>query len=545
MTKRAVIYARVSTDKQRDNYSIPSQIGDCLKYAEVEDYTIVGDRYVDPVTGYDTLTVDGSIPAFVDDYTSRELNRPALDAAFDYLERVGFDVLVVHALDRLARDPYIRQTLEIEIAKLGAKVDYVLGNYEETPEGEVHKDLASAFAKWENAKRVERSNRGKKEKAEKGLFVAGQPPFGYAIDKDAPGGLVIDDDQAETVRRIFDLYVNDNKSQREIVNILEVEGAITAKGNTEWGRSTVRAILNNSTYAGEWHYNKNKRNGNLLEQRSPEKWIPVTVTPIIDEWLFRQAERRLSHNKKHRRKQPKRFYLLSGMVFCRECERPYYAQTQLAGKSRRATDAQTYRHRMSEGHCLNRHVSARILEPIVWDEIREILLDPERLVKGYRQSLEQQQATTARQRAHLETLRSQLVKFDQQRANLNAMYIDPEIELTKGEYIEQKERIEKSAAETARDIDRLREELADIPTPVELESIEVFSQKIRARLEGNLEPPDTEKRKILDLLHVKVLIGEDGSLEVTGWFDNRPRVGLMPTSSTRYVRQLLQPLKRA
>ena len=199
---------------------------------------------------------------------------------------------------------------------------------------------------------------------------------------------------------------------------------------------------------------------------------------------------------------------------------------------------------MSEGHCLNRQVSSKILEPIVWDEIREILLDPERLVKGYRQSFEQQQEATARQRAHLETLHSQLGKFEKQRTNLNAMYIDPEIELTKGEYIEQKERIEKGATETTRDIERLQEELAGIPTPVELESIEIFSKKIRARLEGDADPPDTEKRKILDLLHVKAWIGEDGSVEVTGWFDNRDRVGLMHNTSIHYAHQQQQLPKR-
>ncbi len=109
MSKRAAIYARVSTDMQRDNFSIPSQISECLRYGQKHGYTIIGDQFVDPETGRDTVQGNGAIPAFVDDYTSREISRPGIDAAFKYLEIVGYDVLIVHALDRLARDPYIRQ----------------------------------------------------------------------------------------------------------------------------------------------------------------------------------------------------------------------------------------------------------------------------------------------------------------------------------------------------------------------------------------------------------------------------------------------------
>jgi len=96
MSKRAAIYGRVSTDVQRDNYSIPSQIAEAVKYAHMRRYTIVGDQFVDPDTGLDTVSGNGAIPAYVDDYTSRELSRPSLDRALIYLETTGFDVLDVH-----------------------------------------------------------------------------------------------------------------------------------------------------------------------------------------------------------------------------------------------------------------------------------------------------------------------------------------------------------------------------------------------------------------------------------------------------------------
>ena len=97
--KRAIIYARVSTDDQRGNYSIPTQVDECVRYVNQKGYSLVGDCYIDPSTGRDVKTADG-IRAYVDDYSSRELSRPGLDASLDYLEIVGFDVVVDHALDR-------------------------------------------------------------------------------------------------------------------------------------------------------------------------------------------------------------------------------------------------------------------------------------------------------------------------------------------------------------------------------------------------------------------------------------------------------------
>ena len=58
----------------------------------------------------------------------------------------------------------------MEFKKLGVNVEYVLGNYEDSPQGEVRKDLDATFAKWENTKRIEDCNRGKKGKAEAGKY---------------------------------------------------------------------------------------------------------------------------------------------------------------------------------------------------------------------------------------------------------------------------------------------------------------------------------------------------------------------------------------
>ena len=543
MTKRAVIYARVSTDLQRDNYSIPSQVAECQRYIDSCGHSIVGDRFVDPETGRDTGKGNGSIPAYVDDFTSREVSRPGLNAVLDYLESYGFDVMVVYAIDRLARDPYIRETLERELFGLGAKVEYVSGNYEDTPEGEVRKDLDATFAKWENAIRVERSNRGKCRKAESGLHIGGgRLPYGYYADENTPGGLAIIEAQASAVRYIFELYAIEGLSLYGIVERLNQDGIPNHSGKPKWGRSSVTRILKNTTYKGQFFYNKHKRNGSRLVLRDRAEWIEVPVTPIVDEWLFDEAQRRLGENRKLRRRQPKRFYLLSGIVICEECNRPYISQTQKAGSHRRKNEAQSYRHRVTKGHCCNKQISARILEPMVWNEIVKVILDPVSLRDGYLASIKEQEATRERQLAHIEGLRKELIKLDKERQNLNKAYIDPDITLTKAEYIEQKNRIDDTLGYLSNEIEEIEKGLANIPTPQGLETLEVFTSEIRGKIE-NTDPTPEQKRKLLDMLHAKVIISLDGRTRVDGWF-NPGRGGLLSTTSTYCDHQLQQPLGR-
>ncbi len=519
MSKRAAIYARVSTDLQRDNFSIPSQIAECRQYAQKKGYAVVGNRFVNPETGRDAASGNGNIPAFVDDYSSRELSRPGLDAAIQYLETVGYDVLVVHALDRLARDPYIRQTLEREVIARGAGVEFVIGSYEPTAEGEVRKDLDATFAKWENAKRVERCNRGKRRKAESGKFVSGRAPYGYRLDPKAFGGLAVNQQEAEIVRQIFSMYVVDGYSIREITRRLTANHIIPSLGGEKWGKSSIPKILQNNAYIGYIYYNKYIRKGKLLSVRDQGEWIRINVTPIVEDWIFEEAQTMLDENSTAKRSKPTRFYLLSGMVFCEDCGKPYAAQAQLAGRSRRVVDARSYRHRVSEGHCINRQVSAKRLEPIVWSEVVNILLDPQKLRQGYEQSLEQQEDSRYRLQAHRETLQERLVKLEKQRENLTALYIDPDIKMTKLEYLRQKERIEEEIKGIIDDIEGIDAELANIPIPADLETMEIFAAAIRERLTGNYNPSPEEKRQILELLHMRVWIRIDGSVRLSGWFE--------------------------
>ena len=510
---RAVMYPRVSTDLQRDNYSIPSQIKDMLHYAESRGYVLVGDRFVDPITGKDTSMVDGAIPAFVDDYTSTELSRPGLNACLSFLKNVGFDVLLVHAIDRLARDPYYRQTIEREFVALGARVEYILGNYDESPEGEVRKDLDSTFAKWENAKRVERTNRGKKRKAEMGKFVAGNPPYGYRIDPEALGGLAIYEPEAEIIQLIFKWYVEDRYSVYGIVKELGRQGIKTQYEYDTWHPGTVFQMLKHTVYAGYTYYNQRKRKDKKHIKRDKSEWIKIACTPIVPLELFEAAQERLKYNKEHTRKQTKHFYLLSKMVVCSECHRVYLAQNV-------ALNARGYRHRLLQGHCCNRWIPAKKLEPLVWEQIVDVLLNPGSLRRGYEKMMEKEQEKQGRNIKHLEAMQAGVEKLLAKRSRLQQVYLDPDIGMSKEEYLAEKKLLDDQIRSLQEDMDRIGQELSKIPTEADLVNLEEMAEKIVTSLGNNLDIPEEAKRKVLELLNVKVIISPDKEVKVEGWFSS-------------------------
>jgi hypothetical protein len=281
-------------------------------------------------------------------------------------------------------------------------------------------------------------------------------------------------------------------------------------------------------------------------ERDHVEWIEIPVSPIIEQWLFDAAEKRFKENLEHMRQNPKYTYLLSGRVWCGCCGHCYAGETHKAGVGRRKTTIQTYRHRESIGHCLNREIKAEYLESAVWEQVVAILKDPKTLRRGYEESLEQQKITHARQQGYLETLYQNKTKLEQAQNNLNAAYIDPDVPLSRKEYIAQKNRIDNELSQVLKEIEETQRDLVVIPSPAELDTLEAFAIEINSRL--SLSGPTLEdKSKILNFLHIKVIVETNGDARMEGWFaPQQPIDGKLnlryPYPAGRH-RYLLRPLR--
>src|SRR5438105_3466767 len=106
----AVIYTRVSTEEQKKGYSLQTQLERCLEYAQQHEYVVLGQ--------------------FQDSKSGEELDRPGLEALYDFVAQHAVSLVIVYDPDRLSRGgPAHTAIIEMRLEKYNVKLEYVLGDY--------------------------------------------------------------------------------------------------------------------------------------------------------------------------------------------------------------------------------------------------------------------------------------------------------------------------------------------------------------------------------------------------------------------------------
>ena len=184
----AAIYARVSTEEQTRGYSLSTQIDANTQYAASRGYR--------------------TIATIQDGYTGESLDRPGIDELRDLVKRQHVDVLIVYDVDRWARKSVFQMILEEEFSGYGVRIEYVNGQYADTDEGRLQKQLKGAISEYEKAKILERLKRGKRGKAKSGFVnVGARTPYGYDVKTEPhKQWLVVNDEEKKIVQLIFKLY---------------------------------------------------------------------------------------------------------------------------------------------------------------------------------------------------------------------------------------------------------------------------------------------------------------------------------------------------
>ena len=154
------IYARVSTDLQEKEQTVISQLEALRAYAQERCYSIV-DEYID------------------DGYSGATLDRPGLDRLRDALRTDDLDLVLFHSPDRLARKAVYQGLVLEEIEKAGVRVEFLNYPVDDSPESRMLLGMQGLFAEYERAKIMERTRRGKLQRAREGALVGGHAPFGY------------------------------------------------------------------------------------------------------------------------------------------------------------------------------------------------------------------------------------------------------------------------------------------------------------------------------------------------------------------------------
>ena len=148
--KRAVLYARVSTDEQaRSGYSLAQQLEALRGYATREGYEVLQE-----------VTDPGQSGA--------SLERPGMDRVRDLVAASGVSVVLAQDRDRFSREPAYTYLLKREFEEHGCKMRALNDRGDDSPEGELMDGVFDQFAKFERAKTAERTRRGKAPEGQKG-----------------------------------------------------------------------------------------------------------------------------------------------------------------------------------------------------------------------------------------------------------------------------------------------------------------------------------------------------------------------------------------
>ena len=371
---RAAIYARVSDKSQdgEDKTSIAEQTGDMEAYCESKGLTITA-RYQEVGRGWSKKRP--------------EFQRMLADA------RSGrFDTIVCWKSDRLSRGMYPAAALMEVVEAHQIRLEAVLDAIDMKTFG-----LMAAIGKIELDNFRERSTMGKRGTAKQGRVPTGGVPYGYRIGDD--GRFEVVEEQAEVVRRIFRMYVDERMGSYSIAVRLTDEGVPTQSGKMLWLQSRVHHILRNATYTGTWVYGRYRHvsteDGMKVYDQPKDTWIEIPVPQVVDDETWKRAQKLKKQRGSKAKRNTKVVYLLQHLLKCGECGRNFHARASWTTTSVRKGKAYTYdlstprRYYMCNGmqsmrlRCREKpYIRAEQLEEPIWREVKRVLQNPDLIVAG-------------------------------------------------------------------------------------------------------------------------------------------------------------------
>jgi len=383
--KLAAIYARVSSEQQREEHTIASQTAALIEFAKHHRLE-VPQEWVFEDQGYSGAT----------------LERPGLERVRDLAAEGQIQVVLAYSPDRLSRK-YAYQILLIEeLARHGVETCFVNAPHGASAEDQLLVQFQGMIAEYERAQILERSRRGKRYRARAGeVSVLAGAPYGYRYLRktdETPALYQVIEPEAQVVRQVYEMYTVDGLSIGEITRRLNAQGIPTRKHSARWERSVVWAMLRNPAYRGaagfgKTHIASRQRVTRALRQRNTivssdsvgherpsQEWIEIPVPALVSEESFARAQELLLENKLRSKRRTIAPSIVQGLVSCQKCGYAF-SRTSTYTSARKL---HYYKCIGSDGWrklggpvCDNaRFVRQDLLDQIVWAEVLRLLEDP-------------------------------------------------------------------------------------------------------------------------------------------------------------------------
>jgi len=453
------IYGRVSTEEQaQEGYSIRGQVEKLKSYISAKGWSIY-DVYLDEGISGKNIT-----------------ERPAINRMIEDIKAGHIKNVLIFKLDRLTRSVADLVYLIDLFKNYGCAFNSLSESIDtSTASGRMFIKIIGIFAEFERENIGERVRLGKERKAKEG-FTTACATISYGYDR-AKGEKVqtINEEEAITVRRVFDLYVTNNMSLNGIAKELNKDKIPTKQG-TFWNSGTVVTLLKNPNYMGNVRYSMDNRERYFEAEGKHEA--------IISPELFNEAQTLLEKNKRAtptKRGLERNYYV--GLVYCALCGRklkPHMAVSR-TGK----TEYSYVCAGRVPGACVAKMVSSRKIETAVFEYITnfpDIVPDTEKEEK-------EKQAAAAR----IEEMRDKITTIDAKEKEMLDSYIEDNASLV--EYRSVKKLLDEERRKLLQEIETLsppEENATDPKTKAEI--ILTFTKSWN-------NYTDTEKRQFL-LKHI-------------------------------------------
>src|SRR5215218_838607 len=318
---QVALYVRVSTDRQQHAQTIEQQVTQLQTYVTAREGWTVREEHI-----------------FRDDgHSGAKLDRPGLDALRDHAARAAFDVVLITAPDRLARNFVHQMVVLEELERRGVRVVFCDRPLRDDPHEQLVTQIRGAVAEYERTLIADRMRRGRQARLRSGqLLPWTRAPSGYRLHPERPrdpAAVGLDTVVAAVVQDLFAAYAAGGVTLHTLAAQLTARGVPTPTGKPIWRPTTIRGLLTNPAYKGQAASGR-LRTAPARQRKSalepigkgvgttahpPQEWITVPVPALVAAEQFDLVQRRLAANQRNARRNTTHPYLLRALVSCGVC----------------------------------------------------------------------------------------------------------------------------------------------------------------------------------------------------------------------------------
>lgn len=366
--RRVALYARVSSEEQRERQTITNQVEFFHRYIALHGLRADGE-YLDEA-------VSGTIPLH---------DRPAGARLLAAAAAGSFDAILLFRLDRIGRDPRVILEAIHSLEQHQVVVRSMTEPFDtSSAPGRLMITMLSGFAGYERETLLERVALGKARRARAGKWTGGLIPYGYRVTDQ--GDLAVCEDpipgtdltEAGVIRLLYDLVGQKGWTCSQAAAYLNSLAIPTAYGRykagaTKWWSSQVARMLHGSIYRGLRRYGGPEARVGEIEQQVPA----IVSAALWDAAQHQIASNRIATNRSGRN------YLLRRLMKCGLCG--YYYCGSYRGPKRKTSYYICHGH--SRWGCRNRAIPVEWIEDRVWTDIERFLRHPGQVLMALRRTL--------------------------------------------------------------------------------------------------------------------------------------------------------------